>query len=202
MATSFVSEHSVEYCLVPEFKALLEQEFEIAIPLFPWMSREGGKLSREIHGSVNFNVVAMFPRRPKFSVPGSDVLLAKINIQIIAAAKQGKKLGIPMVAGIPFARDFFELASRPKCYWLKLADYELNDNFVEINKATDYVPESGFANDRELANYIKNISLPKSFEEIINNIREIKRSGEDYGYLQLFFFSIDYKPVYFLIPIK
>jgi hypothetical protein len=37
MATSFVSEHSVEYCLVPEFKALLEQEFEIAIPLFPWI---------------------------------------------------------------------------------------------------------------------------------------------------------------------
>jgi hypothetical protein len=74
-------------------------------------------------------------------------LVLKINIQIIAAAKQGKKPGIPMVAGIPFARDFFELASHPKCYWLKLSDYELNDNFVEINKATDYVPESGFAND-------------------------------------------------------
>jgi len=202
METSFLSEHTVEYCLVPEFKALLEKEYEIVIPLFPWISREGGKLSKTIHGSLKFYVIAMYPRRPKFEVPGSDTIVVKINNQLITAAMKGKKLGIPIIAGIPFARDFIELSSRPKCYWIKLTKFELRDNFVEINKTTDYVPKVGFENDRNLFNYIKKNLRLKSFEEIINNISEIMRSEEDNRYFQRYLFSPGYKPVYFLIPSK
>lgn len=200
MATSFVCEHSVEYYLVPEFKALLEEEYESVIPLFPWLTREGGKLSREIHKLPFFNVVAMYSRRPKFEKPGSDIVIVKINNELMRAAEQGKMLGIPIIAGIPFARDFFELSKHPKCYWIKLTDYSIADYHLEINKSMDYIPKCGFDNDGELINYIKGIMRPKSFSEILTDVRKVMSARKEDSHFKRFLFASGYRPVYFLIP--
>jgi len=65
MATSYISEHSAEYYLVPALKRILDSEFEFVAPVFPWLSREFSKVSSSIHLDDKFHVLVMFPRRPK-----------------------------------------------------------------------------------------------------------------------------------------
>jgi len=57
---SFINERSAEYILVPNLKSILLEKFSTVTPLFPWATREGSVLSKQIHGLLWFR-------------PGSDI---------------------------------------------------------------------------------------------------------------------------------
>ena len=42
--SSFISEHTAEYVLIPQLTDILKQKFEVVIPIYPWMTREGNNL--------------------------------------------------------------------------------------------------------------------------------------------------------------
>ncbi len=48
-ATSFIGEHTVELTIVPILKKILKQEYEFVTPIYPWMTREGGSISKYLH---------------------------------------------------------------------------------------------------------------------------------------------------------
>ena len=58
--SSFISEHTADYILIPSLINILRQEFKVVVPIFPWISREGNRFSRNIHQQDKFKVVAVF----------------------------------------------------------------------------------------------------------------------------------------------
>jgi len=117
---SFISEHTAEYTLVPNLKNILQKRFSIVTPLFPWATREGGTIARHLHKGERFKVVGLYPRRPKLLSANSSIITVKLNRQILLGAQCGMELGIPIIAGCPLAKNFWELGNSPHCLWIKL----------------------------------------------------------------------------------
>lgn len=64
-ATSFMSEHTAEYALVPDLVAHLGKHFSNIVPVYFWTTREGAHVGRESIGKHTVRVVAAFARRSK-----------------------------------------------------------------------------------------------------------------------------------------
>jgi hypothetical protein len=56
-ATSFIGEHTAELSIVPVLKTILHNEFEFVTPIFPWMTREGGIISKHLHKNEKFKIL-------------------------------------------------------------------------------------------------------------------------------------------------
>lgn len=93
--TSFMSEHTAEYALVPDLAAKLSDRFASIAPVYFWGTREGGRVGRESVSGRASRVVAAFARRPKILHPGDESILVKINDVLFAAARAGAEVGIP-----------------------------------------------------------------------------------------------------------
>jgi hypothetical protein len=79
MATSFISEHSVEYILVANLTETLTTHFNRVIPIYFLSTREGSIISRECGPSQVVKVVSVFARRPKVNFAGQSVIENKIQ---------------------------------------------------------------------------------------------------------------------------
>ncbi len=66
-ATSFISEHTAEFALVPALKLILQKKYDYVTPIFPWMARECSNISTIIHKGDKFRVAGLYPRRPKIN---------------------------------------------------------------------------------------------------------------------------------------
>jgi hypothetical protein len=203
-ATSFICEHTAEYILVPKLKEILRKKFDIVTPIYPWASREGSNISKELHKHDKFKVVGLYPRRPKLISAGDPKITVKINEQILLGAQTGTKLGIPVIAGCPLVKNFGDLGNNPDCIWIKLnqgstENFELKlgqiQSFDYINQISKFI----FANEEDLLTYLSEKSELIDFNSAILSFREIKRASVGAGSYSYFRFMGFYKPVYFLL---
>ena len=79
--TSFLSERSTEYLLIPKIVNILKKEYKTVIPIYPWLTREGSKISKIIHKDDKFLVLGLYPRRPKIDVD-NNIIYVKINDEL------------------------------------------------------------------------------------------------------------------------
>lgn len=168
MATSFISEHSAEFVIVPMMKALLEKKFSVVVPIFPWLSREFGNRAKSTHGFSWFHVLALFPRRPKISDEG-DVLVT-INGELSVYKEIALKHGITVLAGCPNATNLRELATCDECAWIDVDsyyDYLENINSLEGKRLTD---EEVIASDQREKS-IPWKALRNSYEKLVMYFR-------------------------------
>ena len=197
--SSFISEHTAEYVLVPRLTIILKQKFEVVIPIFPWMTREGSNLSKTIHRQDKFKIVGLYPRRPKINLTDHKILI-KINTEFLNGAKEASRINIPMIAGCPLARNLWELNEDTKCIWIKLTD--MTKNFYNIEYDDEISPEYKILqheevlnNNDDILNFIIKGSKKLDFEKLIQAIQNIKANSST-----VYFMGFgSYKPVYFLL---
>jgi hypothetical protein len=200
--TSFISEHSAEYVLVPRLKSILHKSFDIVTPIFPFLTREGGRIALDIHKNEKFYVIGLYPRRPKMLSGSDSDILVKINFQLLRAAESGKQLGVPMIAGCPLAKNFIQLSENSLCLWISLDDVPLDDYYLGIGKSNllDTTLKGNrprFIREEELLTHFSKTLKLLSFPDIISAFREINKSY--LGYHNSFSMFGIYKPVYFLL---
>jgi len=189
VATSFVSEHTVEFSLVPSLKEILEHEFKYVVPVFPWLSRELSGRSKRLHEDARFHVLVMFPRRPKVS--GDKKLFVTINSELELFKNVGKAYGIAVIAGCPNATNFWELANCSEHIWLNIGH---PDSHKYLNSLASI--EAGSLNirisDEEIISLVTNSKLHSlnSLEDFIREARYSQPRG---------MYGARYKPVYFLV---
>ncbi|PNH93079.1 hypothetical protein [Vibrio diazotrophicus] len=182
LITSYISEHTAEYVLVPAMKAILEQKFSVVLPIFPWLTREFSNLAKSTHGLSSFRVLAMFPRRPK--VFNEDIFVT-VNSELSAFNKLAVKHGITAIAGCPSARNLRELASCRECVWLHIDQYyEYVENVNKLGRIR--------LSDKNIIEAVLN-----STDHTMDSLEMFIRHTRDT--LPVNFFGARYKPVYFLV---
>lgn len=203
-AISFICEHTAEYILVPELKRILRNKFDTVVPIYPWASREGSNIAKELHENDKFKMVGLYPRRPKLVFVGRFKTIVKINAQILRGAQAGLQLGIPIIAGCPVAKNFWELGKNPNCVWIELnqdsiKDWEFPLEPFQPFEYANQISEFTFSNERDLLTYLIENSRLIDFSYAISSFREIKRVSVGAEYYHFFSFMGSYKPVYFLL---
>ena len=201
--TSFICEHTAEYVLVPALKRILQKGYEFVTPIFPWMTREGSNISKEIHIDEKFQILGLYPRRPKLANIKNSEILVNINKDIKVGAESALKHGIPMVAGCPLASNLFELGKEPNCMWIKLCESTNESYRVDMDaeqvKSICLQHEHVFDTDENLINYsIANCSF-LSLPEALEAFKDIKMKSTKLEFFHPMSFMGGYKPVYFLM---
>lgn len=204
-ATSFISEHTAEFVLVPILKRILKKEFEFVTPIFPWMTREGSNISALIHKDDKFKIVGLYPRRPKIHLQTKNTIFVKLNSEIICGAKFGKENGLPIIAGCPLSQNLWELGQTQKCMWIKLDFEQPVTKELKIDLAKNYsvnreLYKMVFRNETKIHNYIDKIAKTFDLFTAIEAFRNVKMqsSRSMIGAYGLAFMG-GYKPVYFLL---
>ena len=200
-STSYICEHTAEFTLLPVLKKILLKKYDTVTPIFPWITREGSNFSKKIHANEKFNILGMYPRRPKIQISGEANFLITINDEIVTSAKAGLERGIPIIAGCPLAYNFWSLGNNPKCLWIKLCKdtpksiyVETIDDEIEIGEPKH---KYTFSSDQEITRYSTSHCRFVSLDEAIDTIKLIRRCG--YNYDRYYPFIGGYKPVYFLM---
>ena len=203
-ATSFISEHTAEFALVPILKEILQKEFEFVTPIFPWMTREGGNISKSLHQNDKFKILGLYPRRPKITLLDKENIYLKINEQIILGARSGLTLGIPIIAGCPLAKDFWELGKTSNCLWIRLNFKSNKNKEFQIKQGKSLhmdkdLSKMVFQKENKILQYvIKNANL-FDVNAAIEAFRTIKMDSINLGYYSSFAYMGGYKPTYFLL---
>jgi len=197
--SSFLSEHTAEYVLIPILTNIFKLKFEIVIPIFPWITREGSNFSRTIHRQDKFIIVGLYPRRPKLNLTDHKILI-KINSEFMDGAREASRIKIPMMAGCPLARNLWELNESTKCIWIKLTDktkafYNIEYDDVIAPEYKILQKEEVLISNDDILNFVINSSKDQDFEFLIQAIQTIK----SHGYAIRFMGFGSYKPVYFLL---
>jgi hypothetical protein len=197
---SFVSEHTLEYILIPRLSRILKQQFKSVVPIFPWMTREGNLLSKSLHRSDEFKIIGLFPRRPKFESGVEGKIYIKINIELIESLKIASGFNLPLIAGCPLIENLWELGDNTSCVWIKIKKNEKETYQIEIAKdANGGYPKMKsndfFETDDQLLNYVVKNCHTFNFDHMIEIIRMINGRRNEYP---SFYLGASYKPVYFL----
>lgn len=209
MATSFLSEHTIEYCLVPKLNTELEKYWKVT-PIYFWSTREGSNLSQKCDHGEQINILAMYARRPKLSRIGDKKIQVKLNASIQERAFSLKKIGIPTICGIPLVSSIFEFKLSCSCIWLSIAPegcVKYKDIIIEyINDTciTTNVYNNESLYEITTADIIKIIMRSASMTlcEAISEIKGIRRTYNSISFSRNPWFQTNYKPVYFLLRRK
>jgi hypothetical protein len=119
-ATSFMSENTAAYALVPDIVAHLGKHFPHVIPVYFWSTREGARVGLESMGNQTVRVVGAYARRPKVIHPGDDRILVKINDLLFSAAQKGAEFGIAVFAGVPLVNSLADFSLGVRCSWFHI----------------------------------------------------------------------------------
>lgn len=186
MATSYINEHTAEYYLVPELKRVLENEFRYVAPVFPWLSRELSKVSRELHGADRFGIFIMFPRRPKLGSGDSRTIYTTINPGLERFCEVCSEYEVPVIGGCPSAATLWDLADGSNAVWLDIRHPTLSTYLNPIENSNARLTEKEI---RVLARQAPLVDLD-TFERFVRDARESESER---------MFGPRYKPVYFLM---
>lgn len=202
--TSFIGEHTVELTIAPIFKRILEKEFEFVVPIFPWMTREGGSISKLVHINDEFKIIWLYPRRPKLSAKEADSIFVKISEQIILGARSGEDQGIPIIGGLPLVRNFWELSKNPECLWLNIdfeddAKLEYEIKFDNSFKPEELLSEKVLKTDNEIIQLISKKAKSYNINEAVEAFRKIKMESMSLNFYSSFAYMGGYKPIYFFL---
>ncbi|MDD1793926.1 hypothetical protein LRP50_12350 [Enterovibrio sp. ZSDZ42] len=182
MPTSFMSEHSAEFALVPSMRTLLKKSFSTVIPIYPWLSREFGRKSQNYNDIGEFKVIALFPRRPKLIK--KDILFT-INHELIEYSNEASKHGVLTIAGLPLVRSLLELDQYPECLWFELTT-------ARSGLQSTYDAETYRLSESVILSILKDskVHTMSSLENFVRHVKHITSTG---------FFGAKYKPVFFLV---
>ena len=133
MATSFISEHSAEFSLVPHLKMELEKHFDYVAPIFPWLNRETSKISNQTHINDRFKVLTLFPRRPKLDHNDNRKIFMTINADLSIFKEFASKFNVPVIAGCPPATNFWELSKCTKHVWIEINNETISNYLNQVS---------------------------------------------------------------------
>lgn len=129
--TSFFSERTAEYSILPVVLSYLKHRFGAAVPMYYWASREGNTVAREVHDGKYVHMLALFARRPK-SVTKASVS-GKLNAELFEFAHRARLHGVPTFAGFPIVRDLFELCNDFRIVWFPLVRNQVLDVSFKVD---------------------------------------------------------------------
>lgn len=198
--TSFISEHTTEYFLIPQLCDILSKTYNNIVPLYFWQSREGDNISKEIHKNYNLKLLAFFPRRPKLERPSSNKIICTINDSLFEYSNKAIKHGIITIAGIPLISSILEFRMH-KSLWFQIKNIEQPYIYLSIDKSNNAI--TGNDNDcikildeKSFSNIYDN-SMSYNWETAISIMKELRHTS-DMGYNR-FFYGDHYKPTYILM---
>ncbi|WP_155625912.1 hypothetical protein [Burkholderia vietnamiensis] len=210
---SFLSEHSVEYAIVPRAVSVLKGAFDNVVPLYFWKTREGNGLSAALNADVTVRVLALFPRRPKLAdLDDSAPLFGKINSEIFEFSAVASKFGIPVAVGLPLVRNIQQLGRNPRIAWIQIvsgnvdaqleSDVHLMFSEKEGLAALDgLLPESlSMMEELDLPRIISSNSVRLTWHEAAEAMSELRATSEGYRYaLRFLGGGAQYRPVYLMV---
>ena len=205
MATSFMSEHTAEFILVPRLSQSLSQHWSV-IPLYFWRSREGSNIALECDYGQILKLLAMYARRPKINNPGDDSITVKVNDSLFKRAKYLNEYGIPTIFGIPRISSLFYFKLDCPCSWFIIVPPSSNFCNVEFrldisnNVVLGQLPKelSGPLSKKEIYEMIQHKARNMTFSEAIYILKE-REYGSNYAANSFPWFGPNDKPVYFLL---
>jgi len=183
--------------LVPELIKGLSAYYPKITPIYYWLSREGGNMSRESFKDRPIKLLVLYARRPKVKQPGCGTIEIKLNQLLFERARLYEKEGFPVIAGFPLADKLEDLVIGAKCVWLKVNSAE-TESILDINLSETTELDKTALSFPEIFNLVSS-SQTFTWEAAIKRINAVRHSSlSERGYYQ--FLSGDlYKPVYFLI---
>lgn len=202
--SSFASERTIEYSLVPLLKGELRRGFGSVVPLFPWMNREAGSASFAAHKGWHGRVLALFVRRPKLDSPG--VVRAQIGADLFEFATRARQLGIPTLAALPVVDSLISLAGDPQILWWTIASCEPEDLSLKI-RLSDGLVTSWLGSkaslepvhSEEIARCATERCELLSWAEAMMSIRSLRNMQQPLSGSARWPWWGGYRPVYFLI---
>lgn len=197
--SSIISDHTAEYALVPALVEILRTKYETVAPLYLWLSREGGRLARNIHENEEFRAVALFPRRPKSKGGNQATLTMTISNQMLAAAEVLQTRGIPSVAGCPVVTSFWQILSNPPCLFSRLGPSVDMEYTFDTSGAPICTYDSLLNSSAELVQYVRQASNDLNLESLVDAVRGSRGPRHSVEGIGAHMFSAGYKPVIILL---
>ncbi|TRX75098.1 hypothetical protein [Pseudomonas mangiferae] len=200
---SYICERTAEYTIVPELVRHLKSKHSYVTPIYPWMTRELSRFSRELPGAGGFKILGLYARRPKIRAGLDNSIYIKINREIVIASKVARDFGIPMIAGCPLARNLIELGCCDRFLWVDLHSVYPSDAdslVVVDNFSWDKTSEEAFLNS-DLAQVMQDaesVMREVNLNILAEAIKAIGLAVQGIDY-HPYYFKVGYKPVYFLI---
>jgi len=203
--TSFFSERTAEYALVPMLHEYLRSRYSNVSPIFFWKTREENSSAEKLHDSYWVKILAMFAKRPKvFGL--QNVVRGKVNAELITYAKTAMRVGIPTILGFPAVQSVFDLYKKPHMYWLNLNSLMDGDFYFTVNLAKD-IPIPVDENNKvvptvtltEIADLIDVNSDTLRWSDAMVHLSELRAIQHKTEISSPFAWFGGYKPVYFLI---
>lgn len=199
--TSFMSEHTAEFYLVPRFRTLLNTHYSHVLPFFYWKTREGNIMSRGDDFPEQITLCAMFPRRPK--VHGEQIEMT-VNEEVYLMSKHLREAGIPTFLGFPYVNSLSEFATDFECLWFSPNSEEFNYTYHELSSGegrTEYSTLCGpFKGATEIHGYIEANSIQRTWRGLLDMLFDAhSKIGQEDIIRYRFRFGPPYKPVYFLM---
>lgn len=203
--TSFFSERTAEYALVPALHEYLQLRYSAVSPIFFWKTREGNSYAEELHENCRVKILAMFARRPKFFGP-KNLVFGKVNSELVAYAKAAMAVGIPTIAGFPAVQSVFDLHHHPPIYWLDLTSSIEGELCFTVDLSADFpTPNDEDGNPvstitlADIANLIDDSANVLPWKEAMKRISKLRATQHQVeSYFHFAWFG-GYKPVYFLV---
>jgi hypothetical protein len=199
--SSFISEHTVEFYLVPRFRALLNIRYSHVLPFFYWKTREGGILSHRDDFPALVAACAMFPRRPKVHDERIDMT---VNEEVYLMSKHLQEAGIPTFLGFPCVASLSEFVTDFECLWFSPNSKEIRYTHHEISSGNGLTEHSAlfgpFEDEEKIHGYIEANAKQQTWISLLDILFDVhsKISQEDI-IANRFRFGPPYKPVYFLM---
>lgn len=196
MVTSFISEHSTEYALVPQFIKILMPVFSKVTPIYFWATREGSNMNKDSYKRKLVRIVTLYARRPKIEEVNSKYILMTINPEIYNRVDYLENNGIPVFAGIPLVSSLVNFSILSRCAWIYLSS---STPHSEIKFTIDKF--EGIFED-EIIEIVRDRTIPMEWRQAVkimkNNIYEVGNQNF-YRSFGRSLFGERYKPVYFVI---
>jgi hypothetical protein len=200
MGSSFLSERSTEYVLIPKFSESLYQITKRITPIFFWTTREGASHSKASFKNKSVVVVALYARRPKVLSVDSNVIELKFNDELFSRSEYLVGNGIPVFAGAPLVSKLDEFYLGASCKWFNILPASLKvDEYIYLDKTGRITDRSSNniveVTTSDIINIIQDISRQLTWDAAVNIIKNNKYNNHNARW----YFGGGYKPVYFIL---
>lgn len=202
MSSSFISERSAEYILIPKFHDILSIISNKLTPIYFWTTREGASLSKESFKNKPVYIIAFYARRPKMRSVDSETIEVKFNGELFERSKYLFENGIPTFSGVPLISKLDELRLGANCKWFSILPTGISfDEYLLFDKFGTVI--DGFAtsiqevNKTEIIKFIEHNATILTWADAIKILRNNKTKQNT-----KWFFGGGYKPVYFIVDIS
>ncbi|MNW44343.1 hypothetical protein D3C74_215730 [compost metagenome] len=203
MGSSFLSERSAEYVLIPKFYESLLRISNRITPIYFWATREGASYSKSAFKGRSIAIVALYARRPKIQSVDSEVIELKFNSELFARTAYLASNGISVFAGAPLITKLEDLNLEADCKWFTLLPTSNSvDEYVGIDKTGRVINKSSKnikeVTTNEIVDIVEKTSRNLSWESGINILKNNKYNNQNTKW----YFGAGYKPVYFVLDIS